>query len=155
MLNAPPKNDALVIDVASNWYRHGYVEDSRDWSLDGGEAGTGKPCDAALSLRRCPACFAVFRAHIDICPDCGKKKIPSTRQIIERKAAMEEKKRATKEKANANFLAKATPEQLLQKYAVFVRLGEQRGHKPFWAKMMYKNITGHFPTKQMTDQVGG
>lgn len=147
---APSKKDALVIDVAGNWFRHGYVEDERVWNLEKGEAGTGKPCEAALSLRRCPACFAVFRTHIDTCPECGKKKIASTRQIIERKAALEEKQRANKEAKREEFRATATTEQLRAKYAEYAKVGRIKGYKPFWAQMMYKNLTGHFPSKAIT-----
>src|SRR5262249_26272300 len=68
----PGKRDLLVLDHASNTHRHGFYEDEREWSLDGGiithKAADDKP---ALSVTTCRKCFGTFRTGPPKCPFCG------------------------------------------------------------------------------------
>ena len=133
---AQPKTDALVIDVAGNWYRHGFVEDDREWSLDGGEVGSGKPCKQALTLRRCPKCFAVFRSHISTC-ECGASLIKTTKQIKEQEAVLEEKKR----EAIKRYQSRMTEEQKHDKLKKLIWTCAEKDHKPGSLFIKYKLAT--------------
>lgn len=154
-MSARPKTHALLIDMAGNTNRFGFPEDEREWTLQDGPAATKKPCAAAMAVRRCDKCWFCFKATRDKCPQCGNPHVPTQRQIIERKEALEEKKREKKAADKAEFAASATPEQLMAKYMVFVRIAKAKGYKPGWSDMQYNAATNHFPTKAMKEVAWG
>ena len=62
-----PDKVGIIIDHVSNIYRHGFVDDNRDWALD------VKKRQAAntVKIKECPQCFAVYSAEKPKCPHCG------------------------------------------------------------------------------------
>lgn len=142
-LNAPPKKDVILLDLAGNAYcRFGMPEDDREWSLDGNDAPSIKPREAALSIRRCPKCFFSFRSYQDQCPECGEGYIPTQRKIIERDMQLQEMRLEKKKAAIAAQQQKMTPEKKLEKLKDIVAAGKKAGHKPAAALMKYKFSTG-------------
>lgn len=82
---APGKDNAVILDLAGNVFRHGLPDDERRWTLDGvkkrGDAG--KKTLAAL----CHACFAAFPPHKAACPHCGAERLRKERAVkIEKEA---------------------------------------------------------------------
>ena len=142
-LNAPPKKDVILLDLAGNAYcRFGMPEDDRNWSLDGNEAPSTKPRPAALSIRRCTDCFFSFRSYVDQCPECGKPYVPTQKKIIERDVQLQEVRLQKKKEAISKQQSKMTFEKKLEKLQEIVAKGRAAGHKPYAAMMKYKFSTG-------------
>lgn len=71
---APGKSDALILDHAGNVHFHGFLEDDREWTLEGDTAVVPrkkpeKKGDAPKMLT-CPECSTVFSGGLQ-CPQCG------------------------------------------------------------------------------------
>jgi DNA repair protein RadD len=64
---SPGKTTCTVIDLRGAVHLHGLPDDLRVWSLDGKAV---RMADAAVPLRRCKECLAVFRVA-RVCPRCG------------------------------------------------------------------------------------
>lgn len=77
----PGKTGARVYDLRGWVYLHGLPDADRVWSIDGRQ---GRATDAAMSLRRCKDCHAVF-APAARCPRCGSALVVDPRpQRIQR-----------------------------------------------------------------------
>lgn len=77
----PGKTAARVYDLRGWVYQHGLPEVDHPWSLEGRQGRAG---DAAMSLRRCKDCHAVF-APAARCPRCGSAQVTDPRpQRIQR-----------------------------------------------------------------------
>ncbi|GAC1304038.1 MAG: DEAD/DEAH box helicase family protein [Steroidobacteraceae bacterium] len=63
---APGKQHLIVLDHAGNTRRLGFIDDERQWSLDGRAKGAMRP----PPMRHCPECDMVH-APAPACPDCG------------------------------------------------------------------------------------
>ena len=63
---APGKDFLRVLDHAGNTHTHGFIEDEREWTLDGRKK---RDRNALPPTRSCPQCFAVF-APAPTCPEC-------------------------------------------------------------------------------------
>ena len=142
-LNAPPKKDVILLDLAGNAYcRFGMPEDDRDWGLDGNEGPSIKPRPQALSIRRCSKCMFSFRSYQDQCPECGEAYVPTQRKIIERDMQLKEMQLERKRAAIAASQSKMTVDKKLEKLQYIVARGKAAGHKPYAAIMRYKFSTG-------------
>lgn len=155
-LNAPPKKDVILLDLAGNAYcRFGMPEDDREWSLDGNDAPSTRPRQNALSLRRCTDCFFSFRSYVDQCPECGKGYIPTQKKIIERDVQLQEIRLQKKKEAIAKQQGKMTFEKKLEKLQEIVAKGRAAGHKPYAAIMKYKFSTGEEVPREWYKHVFG
>lgn len=66
------KDEVLILDQVANWQRHGLPDDDREWSLTNKRSRrNSKQDDTPLTIKQCPACFAVFRAGLLACPSCS------------------------------------------------------------------------------------
>jgi superfamily II DNA or RNA helicase len=82
---APDKPDAIILDHAGSVKRHGFPDDDRAWSLDAGRrARRAADTDEAPPVKQCPACFAMNRAHVHSCSECGHVFEVRSREIAER-----------------------------------------------------------------------
>jgi len=65
--SSPGKTEAVILDHAGNFHRHGSPLDELDWSLD------GKPKRRTDSPpgKTCPECYVVVHASAKLCPECG------------------------------------------------------------------------------------
>ena len=66
---------------SGNFTRHGYVDDDRDWPLESEEKNR-KPPDVSNS-RECPKCYARFRSHMSVCPECSHAFPVQSRTVAE------------------------------------------------------------------------
>jgi len=66
---APGKTKAIIIDHAGNTLRHGFIDDHREWTLDGADEKRAKG-EAVPRIQTCPACFAVHKPA-PVCVKCG------------------------------------------------------------------------------------
>lgn len=63
---APAKSHLIVLDHAGNTLRHGFAEQSREWSL----AGRPKGPPRVPAVRVCPTCYCAHAPALH-CPACG------------------------------------------------------------------------------------
>jgi superfamily II DNA or RNA helicase len=64
------KTDCVILDCAGLTYEHGFVDDAREWTLDG---KIKKPKDEVPAVHICESCFAAYSKaeHPNKCPECG------------------------------------------------------------------------------------
>ncbi len=67
------KESCVILDHVGNTWRHGLPDDDREWTLDPVRKRKSKAEEeeAMPALRHCAECFAIFRASLQECPDCG------------------------------------------------------------------------------------
>lgn len=69
------KTNAIILDHAGNFMRHGHPYDSREWSLDGRKK---KEKTDEVRLMTCEKCFAIY-SPAPVCPVCGNEQAPKVR----------------------------------------------------------------------------
>ncbi len=114
----------MILDHVGNVTRHGFPDDSRDWSLDDRmRRSKGTP---APSVRTCPECFAAFKPQPQ-CPICGAQCVPIKSRVIRELAGeLQELKRAQQRKTRREQgQARTLPE--------LMAIARQRGYSPAWA----------------------
>lgn len=122
---APGKDHAVILDHVGNVHRHGFPDDSHDWSLDDRLRRT-RVGGAAPSVRTCEACFAAF-APQPVCPVCGTPcATPPARQLRQVDGELKELKREAVRQRTAERKQARTIGQLLA-------IAHQRGYSPAWA----------------------
>lgn len=134
------KDHAIILDHAGNTFRHGFVDEDRDWSLIGEKKIKGKKKDEEkdVNVVQCigdDGCFAVFSALKKQCPQCGKVRVIEGRKYdIEdgslQKMEAEDKERIKRERRTMIRQARSLDE--LQ------AVGKKMGYKPGWAAHMHK-----------------
>lgn len=62
-----PDKVGIIIDHVGNIYRHGFVDDNRNWSLDVAK----RKKENLIKIKECPECFSVYSAEKESCPQCG------------------------------------------------------------------------------------
>lgn len=133
---SPGKDRALILDHAGNCERHGMPDEEHAWTLEGAKRKAKGEGVADVRVRKCPKCFATYRAGVQACthvwPDgtpCGHVFVAEAEpvkhaegELVEVDAA-EVKKRRAMEQGQARTLAE------------LVALAKARGYKApwFWA----------------------
>ena len=115
------KTSATILDHVGNTERHGFVDESREWSLDG--SMKSKKGVQTLGVRICPSCFAAVRAGSPACKYCGTVFPASPRVITQVDGDLQELDRNREKfiKIQENKNAKTMEELIL--------LGQARGYK--------------------------
>lgn len=121
-----PKSDgsnAVILDHAGNYTRHGLPDDDREWSLDGNsrQQGKAKP-DASDSVRQCGECFYVHKPSPK-CPACGHVYMGAGREVEEVSGELE------KLDKDAARVALKKEQGAAQGLDALVELGKKRGYK--------------------------
>ena len=134
---APGKDAAIILDHVGNVPRHGFPDDSREWSLAEGVVRGGRGT-AAPSVRTCPECYAAFKPQPQ-CPVCGAQCAPirstKIRQIMgelkELKREQVQQRIEERDRAKRERQAARTLPQLLA-------LAKERGYAPGWAYRIHQ-----------------
>ena len=137
---APGKECAWILDHAGNCFRHGLLQDVRDWSLSGRKRRAGQS-GLAVPVRQCPKCFCCHHPAT-VCPECGYIYTVDERRADWKAGHLEEvheeemrliqeaRRRARLEVARARTL----PE--------LHELARARGYAPAWASIIYQQRGG-------------
>jgi len=126
----PGKTEARIIDLAGCALRHGTLDETPAWTLEGG-AQRKRPAVNGEASRRCSACFGVWAAaEGPVCPYCGSAPAPRQRTQREIQAELREI-----EKAEAQRLAKARrgEEARARTLEDWLAIAKARGYQPGWA----------------------
>jgi len=75
----------IYLDHAGDCFRHGFLEDDREWSLEGRPRKA--PQEPTIEVHRCEKCYAVFQGSQ--CPQCGEGRKPSPREVKQKEGEME------------------------------------------------------------------
>lgn len=138
------KDRAVVLDHVGNTWRHGLPDDKREWTLEGRKRKKGAAEEAAIALRHCGECFAIFPARLLVCPLCGAEVETQGRRppmVIDGKliemdpeAHRKEREREQKQKKREQGMAKGLE--------ALVRLARERGNQVSWAGIVHASRTG-------------
>jgi hypothetical protein len=140
---ADGKDDCLVLDHSGCVHMHGFVDQDREWSLDGAYTFGDKKTSEGGSERRevkpieCPECHSLF-SKSPVCPECGYR-LKTIGQNIEtmdgRLVEIGTGFEVTKPMGNPKF------------YRELKGMAEERGYKPGWASVNYKEKFGDWPPR--------
>ena len=132
---APGKTDAIILDHAGAWHRHGLPEDHIEWTLDvdaraENRTHEGRKRGEAPALRECPSCKQIMAAPPP-CVHCGWEPRPRGREVdfLDGELGLVRGGRAV---ASAY-----TPADKRRWYGELVALTRQMGKKPGWAYHLY------------------
>ncbi len=121
-----PGKTSIIIDHVDNVRRHGLPDMEREWSLEGKKKSSAGP--AAVPIRECINCFAVFSPTEKQCPMCGH--VPEVKEIkdyeVNEAAELEE---VTEEDIVLDFREPKDCKTMKELYD----LAKNRGYKPGWA----------------------
>lgn len=101
---ADGKSALTILDHVGNWSRPGFgmPDAERQWSLAGRKERAKREPVEAFDVRQCPACYAVYRATLTVCPKCSTAGKKTQREIeviagelarVEAETAQRERKR--------------------------------------------------------------
>lgn len=75
---SPGKQFGLVIDMVSNWLRHGLPDKHHNWSLDRREKKAKRQPDPEdIGLTSCRECSKPYERTYNVCPHCGFVPVPA------------------------------------------------------------------------------
>lgn len=124
------KSDCIILDHAGCCHAHGFIDDAREWSLDGKKKRAGKKREAPVTV--CGNCFASFPALRRDCPECGY-----VREREERPDVVVDESRGIQEVTEADKIRLAKvrrhEEARAETLQDLLNLAKQRGYKPGWA----------------------
>lgn len=79
-MDAGPKGRKCVfLDCAGLTFRHGFIDEVREWSLLG-EPKKVKKQESVIAIRQCPKCRNVF-PPMPVCPNCGHVFVVNSRTL--------------------------------------------------------------------------
>ena len=133
---APGKKEGVILDLAGNFFRHGFYDDHRDWTLKGKKE---EPKGERIpSVKTCDSCFAALPPATKTCPYCGSVSLKKQRVIRTEKGRLaeikrEEREQKEKEKQRARRERSKNMKKLHTKEDV-VAYGKEMGYHWRWAE---------------------
>jgi DNA repair protein RadD len=143
----PPANgkpNAIVLDHSGAVFRHGFVEDPVEWTLDPGRPAenrthTSREVEHGSRLLECSQCGFV-RVAGEACGHCGflPQRPPRGVSFADGDLALVDGSRRPK----GNIYDAAERERW---HAMLIWIASERGYKPGWAAYKYKEKFGAWP----------
>lgn len=126
----------IILDHVGNTWRHGLPDDEREWKLETTRSrGTAE--DAGPALRHCPVCFAVFRASLGQCPQCGQSYQVEAELPTEDEGELQEIDAEKHRQKRAKRQIDQIEEWRAKELEDFVRIALDRGYKISWAGIRF------------------
>ena len=128
------KDNAIILDHVGNTFQHGFLDEVRDWSLEGKKKGNRAGADdAGIRVNMCEQCFAVHEPA-PACPFCGHKRPVQEIEPLQIDGELElitetQKKQMQKEKRMEVGRAKTLKDLQV--------IGRERGYHSGWAVRMF------------------
>jgi DNA repair protein RadD len=140
---APGKPDAIILDHSGAVFRHGFAEDPVEWTLDPDTRAESPTHQHRLEthasrLLECSQCGAI-RIAGEPCSNCGFLPAPPPRYVPIAAGDLG---------LVQGGRAKATvydPAERMQWLAMLTTIGGERGYKPSWPAVNYKEKFGAWP----------
>ncbi len=76
----PKPEPCIFLSHAGNFQRHGFVDDEREWPLEG--IAKQKQAAEPSQSKECKVCFARFRIFLRKCPECGHD-VPIESRVVD------------------------------------------------------------------------
>jgi superfamily II DNA or RNA helicase len=141
-----PKPRGIISDHAGNFWRHGWPDTPRCWSLEGREGRARGSVNAdAMAIRQCMTCYRVAPSTMKTCPGCGEIFLGQPRVLRTEAGTLTKLERAAirEEAAAAKVVERrrhAMEERRCKTHGDLVRLAEGRGYKnpEDWASVRKK-----------------
>ena len=140
---APGKVDAIVLDHSGAVFRHGFVEDRVEWTLDPDRRAEspvhrkrGEPSSRLIECKNC----GVVRIAGEACWHCGFLPQRAARRVEFHDGELGIVDRARR--AHGNIY---DPAERARWHAMLVHIASERGYKPGWVAHQYKQKFGSWP----------
>jgi DNA repair protein RadD len=140
---AEGKSDAIILDHSGAVFRHGFAEDHVEWTLDPDKRAESPShehrCENHASrLLECTQCGAI-RVAGEPCSACGFLPAPPPRYvpIVDGDLGLVEGRRARGPEYD--------PATRMQWLGMLAAIAQERGNKPGWAAVNYKEKFGAWP----------
>jgi DNA repair protein RadD len=150
---APGKSNAIVLDHAGATYRHGFVEDKVEWTLDPdrraeSKAHAARQADGYRSrFVDCTSCGSI-RVAGERCGHCGH--LPQRRgdavEYRDGDLALVNRKSRRAEKLS-------DPAERLRWHGMLMHICTERGYKPGWAAYKFKQRFKEWPPVSRVDPI--
>lgn len=111
------KDRCIYIDHAANTSRFGFIDEERDWSLDG--VPQRQERERTLPIRVCPKCYAMHRP-MPVCPKCGHIYVAAGRKVQQLDGELE---RISGPEEIAAAMAET---QMQARYRILINIGKNR-----------------------------
>jgi superfamily II DNA or RNA helicase len=135
---ADGKDDCLILDHSDNHLRLGFVSDINHDRLDDGRTRQKAEPKAKEALpKKCPSCAFLKPPRTPVCPACGFAPQP--------KCDVEHRDGELIEFASRRIARESTHQDQATFYAELRWVGQDRGYKPGWGAMQFKQKFGSFP----------
>ena len=145
---AEGKTDAIVLDHSGAVFRHGFVEDRVEWTLDperraGSPTHNARPCEAGSRLLECTQCGTIRVAGL-ACQHCGflPKRPPRDVPFGDGELGRVDRDR----RAHGDLLDPATR---LRWQRMLTWIADERDYKPGWVAYKYREKFGAWPPSRM------
>ena len=128
------KSDCLILDHAGLSLMHGSLLDEPEVDLTKGIMPRKKDSDPHLQLTTCLVCYAVFRATLRACPNCGEQRQGAL--------PLEEHDGELQEVASCADLRRTRRNREVAKARSLEELraiGIKRGYHPRWAEHVWRH----------------
>jgi superfamily II DNA or RNA helicase len=141
---AEGKPDAIILDHSGAVFRHGFVEDPVEWTLDPDQhaesAAHAARCNngGGSRLLECSQCSAI-RVAGEPCPNCGFLPQRPPRPVA---VARGELGLVQDGRAHAHAY---DPQERARWHGMLTAVAAQRGYKPGWAAVNFKEKFGTWP----------
>jgi superfamily II DNA or RNA helicase len=140
---APGKVDAIILDHSGAVFRHGLPEDHVAWTLDPDKHAKapeheGRKASSERGLLECAQCSAL-RIGGEPCPACG---FMPMRPAEFMPTTTGELGLVTRSRAQANVYS---PEDRARWHGMLAFIANERGYKPGWANVNFKEKFGAWP----------
>jgi DNA repair protein RadD len=143
---ADGKTNSIVLDHSGAVFRHGFVEDPVEWTLDP-EKRAASPTHAARlaaghrsRLLECSQCGSIRTAG-EACEHCGFLPRRPPRAIVFKDGDL-----ALVDRKNRSTATAFDPHERMRWYGMLAYVCRQRGHKfPHWARHKYREKFGGWP----------
>jgi DNA repair protein RadD len=142
---APGKKNAIILDHSGAVFRHGFIEDPVQWTLDPDKRSHSPTHAARLwsgyssRLLECSRCGSM-RVGGEPCRHCGflPQRPPQTISFKDGDLALVDRKSRTAEPVR-------DPHERMHWHAMLAHIAITRGYKPGWAAHKFKEKFGNWP----------
>jgi DNA repair protein RadD len=142
---APGKFNAVVLDHSGAVFRHGFVEDRVEWTLDPEKRATNPVHVTRLAkgngsrLLECSRC-ASMRVAGEACRHCGFLPQRPPRAIVFRDGDL-----VRVDRKDRKAKPSSDPNEQMRWHAMLAYIAAQRGYKTGWVAHKFKQKFGHWP----------
>ena len=142
---APGKSNALVLDHSGAVFRHGFVEDRVEWTLDPEKRPTNPVHVGRLAgrngsrLLECSQC-AAMRVGGEACQNCGFLPQRPPRAIVFRDGDL-----VLVDRKDRKAKPISDPNEQMRWHAMLAYIAAERGYKTGWVAHKFKQKFGHWP----------